>query len=83
MADDIARIARGLTRSEADLLCGRCTSWGSWMFEVGEHLVSLGLGAMRDGSITFDSPIGLQVREYLENNPPHSPGEGRTARFRA
>lgn len=62
-----AQIAERLTDCERDLLLGRVSGWGSWMWSAGSHMVSLGLGTKRLGSIDFDTPLGLAVRVHLLN----------------
>ena len=63
--EDVERVADGLTKLEADLLTGRAEGWGSWMFPAANHMVWLGLGTKRDGSISFDTPFGLAVRNHI------------------
>ena len=65
MPDDVAEIARGLSKLEVELLTGQAACWGSWMADAGLHMVSLGLGTSSNGNISFDTPLGLAVRAYL------------------
>lgn len=69
--DERAAIVAGkLSLLEADLLCGRCEGWGSWMFTTGGYMVSLGLGTSKNGNIQFDTPLADAVRDHLANPTP-------------
>lgn len=69
-------MAGRLTGLERDLLLGHCTGWGSWMFEAGSYMVSQGLGTKQDGSIRFDTPLGLVVRAILQEQTNVEGGRG-------
>jgi hypothetical protein len=72
--DALKALGERLTDSERALLLGECDSWGSWMFDAGEHLCSLDLGTKRDGSIAFDTPLVEQLRTALRGD--REQGEG-------
>ena len=63
--DDLRELAEKLTEHEKQLLLGECDGWGSWMFEAGGYLCSLGLGTKRYGSIAFDTPLAKEMIVYL------------------
>jgi hypothetical protein len=65
MTSNLLELADKLTSHEIDLLLGNCEGWGSWMFEAGEHLCSLGLGTKSYGSIRFDTPLAKELISYL------------------
>ena len=65
-AREVAEVAGRLTKMEADLICGRCNGWGSWMWSAGQRLAAMGLASVNTGSIQFDTPLGLAVRAYLQ-----------------
>jgi hypothetical protein len=61
MKPSLLELAEQLSEHERALLLGECDGWGSWMFEAGGHLCSLGLGTKRHGSITFDTPLAKEL----------------------
>lgn len=65
---DPATIASRLTPHERELLSGAADGWGSWMYECGLDLVSKGLGRVSNGSIHFDTPLGLAVRALISED---------------
>jgi hypothetical protein len=72
----LAELNAKLTDNERDLLLGRCSGWGSWMFEAGGHLCSLGLGTKRNGSIKFDTPLAKELSEWLASQPSNTQEQG-------
>lgn len=55
-----------LTAPDRDLILGNCNGWGSWMWDSGSFMVSLGLGTKRPGSIQFDTPLAKAVIARLK-----------------
>jgi len=63
---EVARIAAQLSPLDRQLLLGECKGWGSWMWDSGTHMASLGLATRRGGSIQFDTPLAQAVIAYLK-----------------
>ena len=72
--EELVELADKLTTNERDLLLGQCEGWGSWMFDAGEYLCSLGLGTKRDGSIQFDTPLAHELRMHLRASQENTRG---------
>jgi hypothetical protein len=65
----VGELIAGLTDLERELLTGRATGWGSWMFEVGADLCAKGLARRENGSIHIDTPLAKQVLAALQTKP--------------
>jgi hypothetical protein len=89
MNDPVKRLADELSPFEKKLLLGECSGSGSWMFDAGNRMVSMGLGTKDNGIIRLDTPLARELKTFLRAkseskfppgfSKPHPSSGGRVA----